>query len=179
MPDCLPAVLQIFGVNPDNLPPSLRAELLSALQGERAGGWVESHPHACHKPAILLSNARHHALCACLPANTVSAHAAAPAPASLSAVSPTVLEGAIRCGCTHLIVDVLLSREERKQLATVPRVVSAVQHLRRADSWRWREAPPAIVVSGWAGGGQAGPLGAGLASSTGLGRAAQGSLAAS
>ena len=69
-------------------------------------------------------------------------------PALSPAVSPTVLEGAIRCGCTHLIVDVLLSLEERQQLATAARVVSAVQHLRRADSWRSRETPPAIVVSG-------------------------------
>lgn len=68
-------------------------------------------------------------------------------PALTPAVSPTVLEGAIRCGCTHVVVDVLLSSEEQHRLATAPRLAAAVQHMRRPDSWRSRPAPPAIVVS--------------------------------
>ena len=63
------------------------------------------------------------------------------------AVSPTVLEGAIRCGCTHLIVDVLLSEDERQQLATAPRLVAAVQHMRSPGSWRTPSGAPAMVVS--------------------------------
>ncbi|PRW32487.1 squamosa promoter-binding 8 [Chlorella sorokiniana] len=85
--------LKIFGVAPEDLPPSLRAEMFAALQ-----------------------------------------------------VSPTVLEGAIRCGCTHLIVDLLLTREEASQVAAAPRLAAAVHHLRRPDQWARLGAPPAMVA---------------------------------
>lgn len=85
--------LKIFGVAPDDLPLSLRAEMFAALQ-----------------------------------------------------VSPTVLEGAIRCGCTHLIVDLLLTGEEASQVAAAPRLAAAVRHLRQPDHWPRLGAPPAIVA---------------------------------
>ena len=62
-------------------------------------------------------------------------------------MSPTVLEGAIRSGCTHLVVDLLLGEEERQQLATCARLVAAVRHMRRPDAWAGLPAPPAMVVS--------------------------------
>lgn len=61
-------------------------------------------------------------------------------------MSPTVLEGAIRCGCTHLIVDLLLTAEEASQVAAAPRLAAAVRHLRQPDHWPRLGAPPAIVV---------------------------------
>lgn len=67
-------------------------------------------------------------------------------------MSPTVLEGAIRCGCTHLIVDALLTGEEASQVAAAPRLAAAVRHLRRPDLWPRIGAPPAMVVSGVEGG---------------------------
>ncbi len=62
-------------------------------------------------------------------------------------MSPTVLEGAIRCGCTHLIVDLLLTRDEASQVSAAPHLAAAVRHLRRPDHWARFGASPAIVVS--------------------------------
>ena len=61
-------------------------------------------------------------------------------------MSPTVLEGAIRCGCTHLIVDALLTVDEQRQASSAPRLAAAVQHLRQLGTWRGVAAPPAIVA---------------------------------
>ena len=125
-----PSPAQIFGVNPDHLPQQLRSELLAALQGaHRSGLW----------PVTALPS-RLWTCPACSPWRARPPHAR-------PSVSPTVLEGAIRCGCTHVVVDVLLSCEERRQLATAQRLAAAVQHIRRPDVWRGRPASPAIVVS--------------------------------
>ena len=63
------------------------------------------------------------------------------------AVTPTVLMGAVRAGCTHLILDVMLTQAELQQLASPERVAAAVQHLRRPACWPGRAAPPDCLVS--------------------------------
>ena len=55
--------------------------------------------------------------------------------------------GAVRAGCTHLILDVMLTQAELQQLASPERVAAAVQHLRRPACWPGRAAPPDCLVS--------------------------------
>ena len=61
-------------------------------------------------------------------------------------MTPSVLEGAIRSGCTHLILDVLLNRSELQRLLAPERVAAAVQHLRRRACWPSRPSPPNCLV---------------------------------
>ena len=61
-------------------------------------------------------------------------------------MTPSVLEGAIRSGCTHLILDVLLTRSELQRLLAPERVAAAVQHLRRRACWPSRPSPPNCLV---------------------------------
>ena len=62
-------------------------------------------------------------------------------------MAPTVLIGAIRAGCTHLILDALVSSEEQQRLAKAERFAAAVQHLCRPACWPDQAVPPDCLVS--------------------------------
>ena len=62
-------------------------------------------------------------------------------------MAPTVLMGAIHVGCTHLILDALVTDQEQQRLAEAERFAAAVQHLCRPDCWPGRAVPPDCLVS--------------------------------
>ena len=50
-------------------------------------------------------------------------------------------------GCTHLILDVLLTRHELQRLASPQSVAAAMLHLHRPTCWPDRAAAPDCLVS--------------------------------
>ena len=59
-----------------------------------------------------------------------------------------MLEGAVRNGCTHLIIDLLLSDEERQRLlACGASLAEAVHSLGRPSVWHDLPSSPPCVVS--------------------------------
>ena len=144
-----------MGVRPEQLPVNVKAEILAAFQGGAL--WVAGS--ACAR-AVLVGGGRGEVEVAArgragsigtnrhsagLPEPTLWSHTC-----SLLSVAPTILEGAVRSGCTHLIIDLLLSNEEQQRLlASASELAAALDYLGRPSCWPALPAPPACVVSWW------------------------------